>query len=302
MSQTETVMVFALGFCSALLVVLLFGRSFWGAIGQWGSWKNKRGTPAAILDLQAERDSLKAERAMLMKRVETGSTDLKMRMAEQMAEVARNRNRVLDLNASLKASQAEVDVLKAANTGLVANIGTLKTQIEDNVRAINEAWSKASDSSVETQSEKKAYAKLQVEMAEKRQQISNFEAEVQALREIIAMFVPSHAGDDSAERLKKLAHKSVGMTSGYAEAPFALSAAANIEADGLPAAISIVPAAAVGVTQPANDERPDAPVPATASGDQGATALPEESEDMAKGITNVLSLAERVRELQKSKA
>lgn len=126
MSQTETVMVFALGFCSALLVILLFGRSLWSAIGHWSGWKGKRSVPNTVLDLQAERDTLRAERAMLTKRVETGATDLKMRMAEQMAEVARNRNRVLDLNASLKASQAETEKMRATNTELQAQVALLK--------------------------------------------------------------------------------------------------------------------------------------------------------------------------------
>lgn len=299
MSQTETIMVFALGFCSALLVILLFGRGFWSAIGQWGSWKKQRKAPAAVLDLQAERDSLKAERAMLLKRVEMGATELKMRMAEQMAEVARNRNRVLDLNASLKSSAAENEALKTANAELQSQIAALKTQIEDNVRAINEAWVKASNSNDETQNEKKAYARLQVDMAEKRQQISNYEAEVQALREIIAMFVPTHAADDSAERLKRLASRSVGLANGYAEVPFALGNAARTEPESLPAALPHSPAPAVAIAAAANDERPE-PAVALAAAAEAPAPLPEESEDMTKGITNVLSLAERVRELQKT--
>jgi hypothetical protein len=298
MSQTETVMVFVLGFCSALLGVLLFGRSFWSAIGQWGSWKNKRNVPAAMLDLQAERDSLKAERAMLGKRLEAGATELKMRMAEQMAEVARNRNRVLDLNASLKAAHAETEALKTANAELRQQILALRTQIEDNVRAINDAWVKASDSSHETQNERKAYAKLQLEMTEKRQQIANLEAEAQALREIIAMFVPSHAGDVSPERLKHLASKSAGLANGYAEAPFALAGATIADLESGPLTHTITPAAAI--SPPANDERLESVIPAAPATAPAAATLPEESEDMAKGITNVLSLAERVRELQKN--
>lgn len=298
MSQTETIMVFVLGFCSALLVILLFGRSLWSAIGHWSGWKGKRSVPSSILDLQAERDTLRAERAMLAKRVETGATDLRMRMAEQMAEVARNRNRVLDLNASLKASQAETLAMKSANAELRAQIAMLKTQIEDNVRAINEAWTKAADSNLETESEKKAAVELHKDVAEKRQKIKNFESEIQALREIIAMFVPSHSGDDTPEHLKRLAQKSNGYFNGYSEAPFALAPAAN--AEGESAAVPIVPASAPGVVQTANDEQPDSATPAVVAGETPAGDLADESEDLAKGITNVLSLAERVRDLQKS--
>jgi cell division protein FtsB len=300
MSQTETVMVFALGFCSALLVILLFGRSLWSAIGHWSGWKGKRSVPNTVLDLQAERDTLRAERAMLTKRVETGATDLKMRMAEQMAEVARNRNRVLDLSASLKASQAETEKMRAANTELQAQVALLKTQIEDNVRAINEAWAKATDNSLETESERKAALELHKNLIEHRLKIKNFETEIQALREIIAMFVPSHAGDESPERLKKLAQKSSGLANGYSEVPFELSSVGKAEDEETPAALPIIAATAVDVTQPANDEQPEATVAAAPSEDQPPTEIAEESEDMAKGITNVLSLTEKIRSLQKA--
>jgi predicted RNase H-like nuclease (RuvC/YqgF family) len=300
MSQTETVMVFALGFCSALLVILLFGRSLWSAIGHWSGWKGKRSVPNTVLDLQAERDTLRAERAMLTKRVETGATDLKMRMAEQMAEVARNRNRVLDLSASLKASHAETEKMRAANTELQAQVALLKIQIEDNVRAINEAWAKATDNSLETESERKAALELHKNLIEHRLKIKNFETEIQALREIVAMFVPSHAGDESPERLKKLAQKSSGLANGYSEVPFELSSVGKAEDEETPAALPIMAATAVDVSQPANDEQSEGTVGTDPSGDQPPTEIAEESEDMAKGITNVLSLTDKIRSLQKA--
>jgi hypothetical protein len=293
-------MIFLLGFCSALLVLLLFGRSLWSAIGHWSGWKGKRSVPNTILDLQAERDTLRAERAILAKRLETGATDIKMRMAEQMAEVARNRNRVLDLNASLKASQAEMEKLRAANAEQQAQIKMLKTQIEDNVRAINDAWAKATDSNLETESERKAAAELQKGLAENRMKIKNFEVEAQALREIIAMFVPSYAGDESPERLKKLAQKSSGLSNGYSEVPFALGSVTRSEDDETPASLQIIAPTAVDVTQPANDEEPETTVAAAASEEQPPTEIAEESEDMAKGITNVLSLTEKIRSMQKA--
>jgi hypothetical protein len=293
-------MVFLLGFCSALLVLLLFGRSLWSAIGHWSGWKGKRSVPNTILDLQAERDTLRAERAILAKRLETGATDIKMRMAEQMAEVARNRNRVLDLNASLKASQAEMEKLRAANAEQQAQIKMLKTQIEDNVRAINDAWVKATDSNLETESERKAAAELQKGLAEYRMKIKNFEVEAQALREIIAMFVPSYAGDESPERLKKLAQKSSGLANGYSEVPFALGSVSKSDDEETPASLQIIAPTAVDVTQPANDEEPETTVTAAASEEQPSTEIAEESEDMAKGITNVLSLTEKIRSMQKA--
>lgn len=114
------------------------------------------------------------------------------------------------------------------------------------------------------------------------------------------MFVPSHAGDESPERLKKLAQKSSGLANGYSEVPFELSSVGKAEDEETPAALPIMAATAMDVSQPANDETPETTVATAPSENQPPTEIAEESEDMAKGITNVLSLTEKIRSLQKA--
>ncbi len=94
MSQSETIMLIVLGFAIALVVVLLFGRLAWNISQKLGAKRYERSLPANILELQAERDRLRAEQAMMARKLELRLEDVKMRMAEQMAEVSRNRNRV----------------------------------------------------------------------------------------------------------------------------------------------------------------------------------------------------------------
>ena len=88
-------MLIALGVFATLFLVLLFGRGLWALLGRWSGWKDARKVPSTIRNLQAERDGLKAEKAMMASKLDSTLADMKLRLAEQMAEVSRNRNRLL---------------------------------------------------------------------------------------------------------------------------------------------------------------------------------------------------------------
>ena len=94
MSHIETIMLVALGFVVAALAALILSRIGWSYAAKLGSRRTERDAPAKIAALQAERDQLRAEYAMLSRKLELRLDDLKTRLAEQTAEVTRNRNRV----------------------------------------------------------------------------------------------------------------------------------------------------------------------------------------------------------------
>ena len=94
-------MLVALGFALGLLVVLLVGRGFWNMAVKLGASRGAKQIPVAMLELQADRDRLRAEHAMMSRKLELRLEDIKMRMTEQMAEVSRNRNRVQSLSQDL---------------------------------------------------------------------------------------------------------------------------------------------------------------------------------------------------------
>ena len=94
MSQIETIMLIVLGFAVALLIAMFLGKLLWGQAIGLGKRRSRRDDPATIAGLQADKDRLRAERAMLERKLELRLNDLKTRLAEQSAEVSRNRNRV----------------------------------------------------------------------------------------------------------------------------------------------------------------------------------------------------------------
>ena len=60
MSQTESLLLVALGFALALVLAMIFGFAIWSSANRWASYKRKREVPTTILDMQAEREALRA--------------------------------------------------------------------------------------------------------------------------------------------------------------------------------------------------------------------------------------------------
>ena len=122
MSLTETLMLVALGFALALLMVLLFGRGFWAIATNFGARRKAKNIPIQMLELQADRDRLHAEHAIMARQLELRLEDIKARMTEQMAEVSRSRNRMQTLIEQLETSEATVANRDREIAGLMAQV------------------------------------------------------------------------------------------------------------------------------------------------------------------------------------
>jgi len=122
MSQFETIMLVILGFAVALLLALILGKLLWGQAIGLGKRRARRENPVTVAVLQADKDKLRAEAAMLSRKLELRLNDLKTRLAEQTAEVSRNRNRVDHLAGEIK----ERDTLIANRD---EELQALKTQV-----------------------------------------------------------------------------------------------------------------------------------------------------------------------------
>ncbi|NMD08678.1 MAG: hypothetical protein GYA66_11955 [Phyllobacteriaceae bacterium] len=113
MSQTETLLLVALGFAFALVLAMIFGFGIWSAANRWASYKRKREVPTTILDMQAEREGLRAQNAMTSRRLEFMLEEARYQAAEKTAQVTRHRNRAIVMSKDLIAKDAEIASLRA---------------------------------------------------------------------------------------------------------------------------------------------------------------------------------------------
>lgn len=120
MSQTETLLLVALGFAFALVLAMIFGFAIWSAANRWASYRRKREVPTTILDMQAEREGLRAQNAMTARRLEFLLEEARSQAAEKTAQVTRQRNRAIIMSKDLIAKDAEIASLRALAAELTA--------------------------------------------------------------------------------------------------------------------------------------------------------------------------------------
>src|SRR4026209_116759 len=108
MSQLETILWFSFAFAVASLLALFLGRAAWRSGVRLGARRMQRKVPGTVCELQPERDSMRAENAMLARKLEVRMGEMKAKLAEQAAEVSRPRNRIELLAAGL-AQHEEID-------------------------------------------------------------------------------------------------------------------------------------------------------------------------------------------------
>jgi DNA repair exonuclease SbcCD ATPase subunit len=165
----------ALGFAIAAFIALFSVRFLWDFALRLGANRSRSLVPANMVELQADRDRLRAEYAMLSRKLELRIDDLKTRNAEQTAEVSRNRNRIETLLSELgnfekenHAQAAEIKLLQDQNAHLEKEL-TLKTQTLQTSEEQNRA-------------REEAVALLKVDTADLRGEIESRDRQIAVLR------------------------------------------------------------------------------------------------------------------------
>jgi chromosome segregation ATPase len=97
MSPTETLMLIGLGAALALIAVFLFSRMIWSIAMRMIRRQRTKNIPVSIINLEAQRDRLRTEHAMMATKLENTVGDIKSRLAEQTAELSRHRNKIMTM-------------------------------------------------------------------------------------------------------------------------------------------------------------------------------------------------------------
>lgn len=137
--EAEVIMYVALGFATAALIALLLGRLMWSLAVNVGQRRAQRTSPTpAVAELQAECNQLRAEHAMMSRRVEVRLDDMKSQVAEHMAEVSRSRNRVDRLGAEIEKRDATVAERDREIARLKDQVAALESELEVRTEALHQ--------------------------------------------------------------------------------------------------------------------------------------------------------------------
>lgn len=267
MSQTETLLLVVLGFALASLLALFVGRFFWSIAIRLGGRRMQKQVPSTVKDLQADRDRLRADYALVSQKLGSHLDAVKTRMAEQMAEVSRSRNRIQSLTEDVNVRDAEIALLKQ-------KIAELET----------EATARAGEIS-----------RLQAELNERSQTLTRLEGDLATTAALAASPEETIAALGSAgieDRIQKLSALSEEIAASRATP-------GDATAPSLPADLDAKLAAAAAETAELQKElaRLDA---AWSEKLKGLGATPgKDGAPADPAVANVVSLANRIRSLHK---
>lgn len=123
----ETIMVFALGFLVAALLSLALMGAVWRRAVRLTTRRVESATPLSMAEIKADKDQVRAEYALAVRRAEIEAEKLRETSNGQVAELARRTEKIRDLHAELDARAARIAGLEGA-----------KAAVEDSLRASEE--------------------------------------------------------------------------------------------------------------------------------------------------------------------
>ena len=286
MSQLETILWFGLGFAVASLIALFLGRSAWRSGVRLGARRMQRKVPGTVSELQTERDSMRAENAMMARKLEVRMGEMKAKLAEQAAEVSRHRNRIEMLAVDL----AQRD---KADAGLRAEIARLEEQVATYEGLISQRTDSVALTLERLQAQDREINQQADEIAALKSRIWKLQAKTQPIEERLA-----EAGEESEKLAAELRALDQAWPTKLAELGFderaATAATATAETTAEPEAGPAEPAmmeAETG-TEPVNGR----PAPAAEIRPEAKPARSAQS----RFAGNVISLAQRIKALQKT--
>jgi len=192
MSQTETIMYVALGFVLATLIALFVGRAMWVIALKASKRRGVRQRPSDLARAQADRDQLRAEYAMLSRKLELRLSDLKTRLAEQTAEVSRNRNRIEHLVAEIGARDTALAAASADLDEAKAQIEPLEAELAHRTQSLQKLKDQVRDRD-------EAVTGLHQELAEAHTLIAQRECQIEVLRAEAPVPAVSARSDDAED-------------------------------------------------------------------------------------------------------
>ncbi len=292
-------MLIALGFALAFIVVLLFGRVVWNMAMRLGARRQAKQIPVAMLELQADRDRLRADHAMMSRKLELRLEDIKSRMTEQMAEVSRHRNRVQSMMADIERRDETIKMRDREVAALNAQLEVSKADLAACYDSIEKLTAEGSNKEAQLSQQGAVIAQISSSLREKNSMVSNLGQELQsALRVATPTSSSTPPENKLLQRVAELTSISSQMSSQHQSEVFALqgpnTTTANMETRSRQANLD---------QQLAETERESAAMAEQLKALDAMMAPPilpaPEPAKKSGAMANVISLAQRIRALQK---
>jgi hypothetical protein len=146
----EPIMYFGIGFLVALLATLFVIPRIHRRAVRLTMQRLEASLPLSMAELQADKDQLRAEFAMLMRRFEINVEQLKNRVANQFAELGKKGDAINRLKIEVSEKTASIFALEARNEALRHQLRSTEDEITAKTGALHDAALSDKQAEVET--------------------------------------------------------------------------------------------------------------------------------------------------------
>jgi hypothetical protein len=128
----------ALGFLLASLLALMLVPAFWNRAVRLTTKRIEATMPMSIADIEADKDQLRAEYAIELRRVEVALDKAKEKATRELVEANKRRVEIGDLKADMEAVKANLQEKENANRVLEQTIRRRLPELEQSLKAARE--------------------------------------------------------------------------------------------------------------------------------------------------------------------
>ena len=124
-----SLMLVALGFLTASLIAFLIAPLIWRRAASVTARRLQKRIPTSLVEAQAERDQLRAEHALAIRKLELKVDDLKEKLTAQAVELTRANRRIGELVAEAEKREAQYAEREAEIDTLTRNVEALEKEV-----------------------------------------------------------------------------------------------------------------------------------------------------------------------------
>ncbi len=133
----QSIMLVVLGFLVASLIALLLAPSLWRRAARLTTRRLEQSMPMSIADIEADRDQLRANYAIMIRRLEAALSQEKMLAARYLVQISRLQMEIASLKDQAASMRSTLDAHHNAATVLQRTIATRVPELD---RAASEAY------------------------------------------------------------------------------------------------------------------------------------------------------------------
>ncbi len=134
----EAIMFFSLGFLGATLIALVLLSAVWHRAVRLTTKRIEGAIPVSMVEIQADKDQLRAEFAMSTRRLENSVEQLKFKTTEQLAEIGRKSESIRLLKNEVEEKTARATALEAQERTLRDKLNSTEEELSSKSRQLHD--------------------------------------------------------------------------------------------------------------------------------------------------------------------